>query len=65
MKQLWLIKPLPTNESTLTLKLDSQTHGDLVALMARAITAVHLQQANLPEQDKEVSDERTATTSQD
>lgn len=65
MKQLWLIKPLPTNESTLTLELNSQTHGDLVALMATAITAVHLQQANLPEQDKEVSDERTATTSQD
>ena len=64
MKQLWLIKPLLVNESTLTLELDSQTHGDLVALMARAIASVHLQQTNLPQQDKEVSDERTATTSQ-
>ncbi len=64
MKQLWLIKPLPVKESMLILDLDSQTHRDLVALMARAIQSVHVQQTTLPQQDKEVSDERAATAPQ-
>jgi hypothetical protein len=64
MKQLWLIKPLPVKESMLTLDLASQTHRDLVALMARAIQSVHVQQTNLLQQDKEVSDERAATAPQ-
>jgi hypothetical protein len=62
MKQLWLIKPLPASESTLTLELDSHTHDELVALMAAGIESLYLQQANLPRQAKETStDERTTT----
>ena len=65
MKQRWLIKP-PKDESTLRLELDSQTHVELVALMATAIEALHLQQANILQQTTEAAtDEHTATTPQD
>jgi hypothetical protein len=62
MKQLWLINPLPTNESTLTLELDSHACEELVTLMATAIASVHLQQTSLTQQDKETSNERIATS---
>ena len=66
MKQRWLIKPLPASESTLTFELDLPTHSELVALMANAIEAVRLQQANQPHQAKDKpTDERTATPSED
>ncbi len=66
MKQLWLIKPPTASESTITSVLNSRTHGELVALMAAAIEALHLQQANSPRQAKEVSsDESITAASQD
>lgn len=66
MKQLWLIKPPTASESTITSELDSHTHGDLVALMAAAIEAMHFQQANSPQQPKEAStDESITAASQD
>ena len=66
MKQRWLIKALPEKESTPTLELDSQTHAELVTLMASAIESVHVQEANLLQESKEAfTDEQTATASQD
>jgi hypothetical protein len=66
MKQLWLIEPLAASESTITSEFDSHTHGELVALMAAAIEALHLEHANSPQQVKEASsDESTAAASQD
>lgn len=66
MKQLWLIKPPTASESTNISEFDSHTHGELVALMAAAIEAMHLQQASPPQHVKEASaDESTASESQD
>jgi hypothetical protein len=65
MKQRWLIKP-PKDESTLRLEVDSQTQLELVALMAAAIEALHLLQADTPRQTTEAAtDEYTATAPQD
>ena len=64
MKQRWLIKP-PQDESTLTLELDSQIQGELVALMATAIESL-LQQTNTPQPTTEAAtDECTARPPQD
>ena len=66
MKQRWLIKPPPVSESTLTLEFASPTHSELVALMAKAIESVRLQQVNLPHQAQDTpTDERSATPSKD
>ena len=66
MKQLWLIRPPTVSESTITSDLDSDTHRDLVALMAAAIEVMHFQQANSHQQAKEAStDESITATSQD